>query len=512
MLCGLFSQAWGQSNAPTTAPKPESTQTNKSESAEKPKDEKKEPEEKVSKTSGSVLINGKNVPYTATAGTLVLKSEKDDKARASFFYIAYTRSDVTNLNQRPVTFSFNGGPGSSSVWLHLGLLGPKRVLLTEDGHMPPPPFRLVNNDSSLLDETDLVFIDPVSTGFSRAAQGQDARQFHGVEEDIESVGEFIRLYITRNERWASPKFLIGESYGTTRAAGLSGHLENRYGMYLNGIILVSSVLHFQTIGFNPGNDLPYILYLPTETATAWYHKKLPPDLQADRSKALAEAEKFSYNEYSLALLQGSSLANAERQRVVSKIARLTGISEEYVDRANLRINSARFSKELLRDRRQTTGRYDSRFVGTDEDATGDAPDYDPSYTEVFGAFTATLNDYVRRELKFESDLPYEILNGKVWPWDFGEYKNKYLNVADTLRESMIHNPYLKVFVACGIYDMATPYLAAKYTVDHMQMPEKLRSNLTMGQYPSGHMLYLDQPSLAQLKKDLSKFIRSAYPN
>lgn len=505
-LCANGQEA--KSNGVKTA----ESNTNKVETAEKPKEEKKESKEKVSQSEGSVLIDGKTIDYTALAGTLVLKDEKEDKPRASFFFVAYTRKNMTNLSERPVTFSFNGGPGSSSVWMHLGLLGPKRVFLKENGTLPPPPFHLVNNDSSLLDETDLVFIDPVSTGYSRPAQGQDARQFHGVEEDIESVGEFIRLYTTRYNRWGSPKFLIGESYGTTRAAGLSGHLENRYGMYLNGIILVSSVLQFQTLSFAPGNDLPYVVWLPTETATAWYHKKLAPDLQDNRDKALAESERFAYGDYTKALMQGTALPDAERQRIATELARLTGVSEDYVDRANLRINSSQFSKELLRNQRRIIGRFDSRLIGEDRNSTGDSPGYDPSLSAVLGPFTATFNDYVRNELKYESDLPYEILNQRIGPWDFGENKNRYLDVSQTLRESMTHNPYLKVFVACGLYDMATPYQASRYTVDHMELPADLRTNVTLEYYPAGHMIYLDPPSLVKLKADLAKFIHSVLPN
>jgi carboxypeptidase C (cathepsin A) len=480
---------------------------------EEPKSDKKEPKDELSETTNSVTINGIEVTYRATAGTLVMKDE-EAKPHATFFFVAYTRlgTSATNVSERPITFSFNGGPGSSSVWLHLGVLGPRRVFLKEDGSLPPPPFRLVDNEYSLLDDTDLVFIDPVSTGFSRVVPGEDAKKYHGVEEDLSSVGDFIRLYTTRYKRWASPKFIIGESYGTTRAAGLSGHLENRYGMYLNGIALISSVLDFSTISFNAGNDLPFILYLPSETAAAWYHKKLPPDLQAtDLKKALAESEHFALGDYTKALMQGSTLPAAERQQVVKKLARLTGLSEDYLDRADLRVHARQFFKELLRNERRTVGRFDSRMTGVDRDAVGDAPDYDPSYTAVLGPYTATLNDYIRRELKFESDLPYEILTGKVSPWDYGAAKNRYLDVAETLREAMTHNPYLKVFVANGYYDLATPYLATRYTFDHMGLPADLRTNVSMSYYDAGHMMYVNRPSLIQLKQDLTKFIHAAVP-
>ncbi len=457
-------------------------------------------------------INGVEIKYQAAAGTLVMKDE-EGKPHATFFYVAYTRltAGVTNPAGRPITFSFNGGPGSSSVWLHLGVLGPRRVFLKEDGGLPPPPFKLVDNDQSLLDVSDLVFIDPVSTGFSRPVPGEDPGKYHGVEQDLSSVGDFIRLYTTRNERWPSPKFIIGESYGTTRAAGLSGYLENNFGMYVNGIALISSVLDFSTLSFSAGNDLPYVFFLPSETAAAWYHKKLPPDLQADRAKALAESEQFALGGYSQALLRGAALPAEERGRVLKTLARLTGLSEDFLDRADLRVQAQEFFKELLRDERLTIGRYDTRRTGRDRNSAGETPDYDPSYTAVLGPYTATLNDYVRRELKFESDLPYEILTGKVSPWDYGNSKNRYLDVAETLREAMTHNPYLKVFVANGYYDMATPYLATRYTFDHIGLPAELRTNISMGYYDAGHMMYVNHPSLIQLKKDLAGFIHSALP-
>jgi carboxypeptidase C (cathepsin A) len=481
------------------------TKTDKKEAGDK-----KEPKDELIETTNSVTINGVAMDYTATTGTIVIKDE-EGKAHVSFFFIAYTKQGVTNLSERPVTFSFNGGPGSSSVWLHLGLLGPRRVFLNDNGNMPPLPFHLVNNDYSLLDETDLVFIDPVSTGYTRTVPGENPQNYHGVDQDLESVGNFIRLYTSRYERWSSPKFLIGESYGTTRAAGLSGYLENHYGLYLNGIALVSSVLNFKTLGFNVGNDLPYILYLPTETAAAWFHKKLPADLQADRQKALQESEQFALGDYTRALMKGTDLGDAERQQVIKTLARLTGLSEDFLDRANLRVRAQQFFKELLRSQRLTIGRYDSRVTGRDEDAVGEAPDYDPSYTEVLGVFSACFNDYVRKDLKFKSDLPYEILTSKVQPWDYNQFRNRYVDVAQTLRTALTHNPYLKVFVANGYYDMATPFLATHYTFDHLALAPDRRANVSMGFYDAGHMMYVNKPSLIQLKSDLAKFIHSALP-
>ncbi len=478
--------------------------------SEKKEGDKKDPKDELFETTNSVTINGATIDYKATTGTIVIKDE-EGKPHVSFFFIAYTREGVTNMSQRPIAFSFNGGPGSSSVWLHLGVLGPRRVFLNDDGSMPAPPFHLVNNDYSLLDECDLVFIDPVSTGYTRTVPGENAAGYHGVSQDLDSVGNFIRLYTSRYERWASPKFLIGESYGTTRASGLSEYLEDHYGLYLNGIALVSAVLNFQTLSFNSGNDLPYILYLPTETAAAWYHKKLPADLQADRKKALQESEQFALGDYTRALVKGSDLTDTERRRTVKTLARLTGLSEDFIDRANLRVRASQFFKELLRSERLTIGRYDARVTGHDEDSVGDSPDYDPSFTEVLGVFSACFNDYVRTELKFKSDLPYEILTSKVQPWDYNQFRNRYLDVADSLRSAMTHNPYLKVFVANGYYDMATPFTATHYTFDHMALPPGRRANVSMGFYDAGHMMYVNKPSLIQLKTDLANFIHSAAP-
>ncbi len=467
--------------------------------------------EKTSKSKHTVVINGQEIAYTATAGTLILR-DAENKPKASLFYVAYTRDEVENIAQRPLTFSFNGGPGSSSVWLHLGVIGPRRVLMGPEGDAPPPPYQLVNNEYSLLDMTDLVFIDPVSTGYSRAAPGEDPAQFHGVEQDIKSVGEFIRLYTTRNKRWASPKFLIGESYGTTRAAGLSGHLQGELGMYLNGIMLVSSVLNFQSILFDLGNDLPYILFLPTYTAAAWYHRRLPADLQQqDLRTLLAEVKTFAEREYTLALMQGARLSAAEQQRIVTQLARYTGLATTYIEHTNLRVNIHRFVKELLRDERRTIGRFDARFKGIDRDAAGEYHEYDPSYAIIQGAYTAMLNNYVRADLRFKSDLPYEILTGNVQPWDYSKFQNQYVNVAETLRSAMTQNPYLKVFVANGYYDLATPFFATEYTFDHLELDPSLRDHVTLEYYEAGHMMYLHEPSLAKLRADLGCFLKATLP-
>ncbi len=497
--------------------KEENSETKTGKDKEKAETKNEIPKEVVSETKHKAVVGGKTLNYTATAGTIILKEEveEDDgeiaKPKASIFFIAYTLDDVSEVSQRPLTFSFNGGPGSSSVWLHLGVLGPRRVLLDEEGFAQSPPYRLVNNDHSILDVTDLVFIDPVSTGYSRAVPGEKPQQFHDFKIDIESVGEFIRLYTTRYKRWSSPKFLIGESYGTTRAAGLSGFLQDRHGMFLNGIMLVSSILNFQDARFDIGNDLPNILFLPSYTATAWYHKKLPKELQEDLQSTLEEVEAFAMGEYTLALMKGDKLPETEREKIVGKLIRYTGLSREYIEQTNLRIEIYRFTKELLRDQGLSAGRLDSRFTGSDRDAAGEKPEYDPSYINIQGPYTACLNDYVRSELEFESDLPYEILTGRVLPWNYDKYQNQYVNVAETLRASMTKNPHLKVFVANGYYDLATPYFATRYTFNHLGLNESLQGNISMSYYKAGHMMYIHQPSLVQLKSDLAQFIHTAIP-
>jgi carboxypeptidase C (cathepsin A) len=491
----------GKPQEPPPGAKPEEPPKEPADSKDSPAD----PESGHSVTRHSISIGEAQVEYTARAGTLELK-EESGKEKAHVFFVAYTRDGETDLAKRPITFSFNGGPGSSSVWLHLGALGPRRVRLSEEGWPPPPPYELVDNEGSWLDLTDLVFIDPVTTGYSRPAEGESGEQFHGVTEDVQAVGEFIRLYTTRYRRWASPKFLAGESYGTTRAAGLAGHLQERHGMYLNGIVLVSSILNFQTARFDRGNDLPYVLYLPSYTAAAWYHKRLAPELQGDLRAALDEAEMFARGEYASALLAGDDLSSEERERLVAKLGRYTGLSLDFIERSNLRVEMGRFAKELLRDQRRTVGRLDSRFQGIDLDAAGQSYEYDPSYAAILGPFTGALNHYVRVELGYESDLPYEILTGRVHPWKFGE-SNRYLNVADTLRQAMTRNPALRVFVACGYYDLATPYYAAEYTFDHLGLDPTLRGHVTFAHYESGHMMYIHQGSLARLKQDVAAFLR-----
>ncbi|MDJ1471424.1 S10 family peptidase [Xanthocytophaga flava] len=462
----------------------------------------------LSITKHKISINGKTINYTATTGYLVLR-EESGKARANIFFVAYTKDGVADPATRPITYSFNGGPGSSSVWLHMGALGPRRIQMTDAGESEAPPYNVIDNEYTWLDETDLVFIDPVTTGYSRPAEGVEGKEFHGYNEDIASVGDFIRLYTTQFERWSSPKFLAGESYGTTRSAGLSGYLQDRHGLYLNGIVLISAVLNFQTILFDTGNELPFALYLPTYSAIAWYHKKLSPEY-TDLKKLLSEVEQFAMGEYSIALMKGDKLTDAEKQALTEKLNRYTGLSKEYIQQTHYRIEILRFTKELLRKEGRMSGRLDGRFKGIDYDNAGEHFEFDPSYnTAIYGPYTTAINDYVRRELKYENDLPYEVLTGRVHPWNYTNVQNRYLNVAETLRQSMVKNPFLKILVCNGYYDLATPYFATDYTFNHMFLDKSLQKNIKMTFYESGHMMYIHKPSLIQFRKDVSSFYKES---
>lgn len=486
--------SWGQ--------EPEKEQTKES----PPSKSCPDPKETLSETFHEVTINGQLVKYKAIAGNLILRDDTNCDPKASVFFVSYTREGVKDTAQRPVTFCFNGGPGSSAIWLHLGVLGPKRVELTEQGDAIPP-YRLIENEFSILDVTDLVFIDPVSTGYSRAIPPGEAKRFHGVEEDIKSIAEFIRLYVTKFDRWESPKFLAGESYGTTRAAGLAGYLHDHYYLSLNGLILVSSVLDFQSINFTVGNDLPYLLFLPSYTATAWYHKRLDPDLQRNLLTTLKQVREFVVNDYALALFKGSLLSPGDRKAIIERLVRFTGLSYDYIDRSNLRIDMMRFAKELLRDQRKTVGRFDSRFKGVDGDAVAENFEYDPSVNALFGAFTATLNNYLRTELKWDQENHYRVL-ANVHPWDYSVATNQYFNVSDVLRSVMTKNPYLRVFVANGYYDLATPFFGTEYTFNHLNLDPSFASHVKMEYYEAGHMMYIHHPSLVKMKQDLDRFYQS----
>ncbi|WP_091538233.1 S10 family peptidase [Thermoflexibacter ruber] len=481
------------------------------EAQDKPKTavaDKNTPEPSLSVTSHSIRVKGQVINYKATTGYMLMR-EEDGKPKANIFFIYYAKEGVTDPRTRPITFSFNGGPGSSSVWLHMGALGPKRILMTDEGEMTKPPYEVVDNEYTWLDETDLVFIDPVITGYSRPAEGVDKKEFHGYVEDITSVGDFIRLFTTRFQRWNSPKFLAGESYGTTRAAGLSGYLQDRHGLYLNGLVLISSILNFQTARFEKGNDLPFILFLPTYAATAWYHKKVSPEYK-DLKAFLAEVEQFAMGEYTLALMKGEKLTEAEETNITNKLAKYTGLSPEYIKQTNLRIEIQRFCKELKRKDSETVGRLDSRIKGKDYDYAGERNEYDPSLAgAISGPYTMAINDYVRRVLKYENDLPYEILTSRVQPWNYNNVQNQYLNVAETMRSAISKNPYLKVLVCNGYYDLATPYFATDYTMNHLFLDKSLRNNIKMTYYEAGHMMYIHKPSLIKMKDDVSSFMKEA---
>ena len=457
-------------------------------------------------TTNTVTIAGNRVTYQAETGMLpILKP--DGTSRASIFYVAYTRLGKTNAADpaRPVTFCFNGGPGSSSVWLHLGALGPRRVHLNPDGTLPKPPFGLVDNEYSILDTSDLVFIDPVATGFSRVTKDEKAEQFFGDDSDLDAVGEFIRLWTTRHERWLSPKYLCGESYGVFRAAGLAEHLNSASGMYLNGPILVSGVLDFSTIWGQTGNDLPYALILPAYTASAEYHHKLPPDLQTNLPAALAEARAFARGDYLTALQQGGSLTDADRQKIITELARLTGLKPQIIDDNNLRIDEGVFRKQLLHDEHLILGVYDTRITGRDGDPGSSYPDFDPSSAATRGPFASAINSYVRTELKFEDDLPYELLAG-VQPWNYGVHNN-YANASDKLGAAINQNPYLRLLVLGGKRDLVCPIDTMHHALDHMPVDPAYRTNITYVQYEAGHMMYINLPDLQKMHTDLETFLQ-----
>jgi carboxypeptidase C (cathepsin A) len=455
-------------------------------------------------TRHEIRAGGKALRYTATVGMMPLKN-REGETEARIFFMAYTLDDAGSRGKRPLTFSFNGGPGSASVWLHLGAIGPKRVPMNSDGTMPPPPYQLIDNEQTWLNQTDLVFIDPVGTGYSRVVR-PEAQRFFGLNGDIESVGEFIRMYLSRYERWTSPLFLAGESYGTTRASALSGYLIGR-GIAFNGIVLISTIMNFETADFAPGNDLPYVMFLPSYAATAWYHKKLAPDLQSRTVQQItSEVEQWAANEYTLALGKGDRLAGQERQDVVAKLARYTGLSPQFVDNANLRVSLGLFRKELLRAERRSIGRLDARFKGFDSSYATDSPEFDASEAAIRPPYTSTFNNYVRSELGYKTDLEYYILGGGITsPWNWNT-NNGYVDTSVALRNALARNPYLKVFVAMGYYDMATPYFAVDYTMHHISLDPVLLKNFSTGYYEAGHMMYIDEKSLSKLRADVGRFL------
>jgi carboxypeptidase C (cathepsin A) len=463
-------------------------------------------DDKPSQTSHVIRLDGREIKYTATAGTLPIRLD-DGKVAARMFYVAYIK-DGEDAKTRPVSFLYNGGPGSASVWLHMGAFAPRRVQMAEDGTQPAPPYRLVDNDQSLIDVTDLVFVDAIDTGFSRVMAGVNGGQFHGQSGDIRAFGEFIDGYLTAYGRWPSPKLLIGESYGTIRSAGLADELQTRHGIELNGIALVSSLLTYQTLSPAPNNDIAYAALVPSFTATAWFHKKLPADLQnGDLKKAVEQSRAFALGEYVAALTKGNTLTAAEQRTLAQKLARYTGLSEQYVAESNFRVTAARFRKELLREQRLTLGRYDSRFTGIDRDAAGEQSEYDPSDAAAKGAVTAVFQQYVHDDLKWDTELHYPTSGGPVQPWTYDQ--NRYMDMTDALRRSMSKNPFLRVFVACGYYDLATPFAGSEYNFSHLAFEKTIVDRVSFGYYESGHMIYLRQSAHKQLRIDVAKFVAAA---
>lgn len=449
----------------------------------------------------SVTIAGKNIPYTSTAGKVFLKDAKG-KSRASIFYASYTRDDVDDLTKRPVMFAFNGGPGSSSVWLHLGILGPKRVDLPGDGTVPfTPPVRVIANDKSILDVCDLVFIDPVSTGYSRAEGETSEKDFHGLDADIESVGDFIRLWITQNKRWDSPKYLCGESYGGIRAAGLASHLQNRYGMSLNGVVLLSSLLDFRTLIPSQGSQLSHQVYLTAFATTALHHGKV----EGNRDELLKAAREFAYGPYGQALLKGNTIDAGEKTRIAKRLSELTGISAEIWEKHSLRLDPFEFRAELLREEGKIVGRFDSRVAWDSTSPSATGAEYDPSYSLALGAFSTAMMSYLANDLGWIEDQPYEILTS-VFPWKYGA-ENRIVNVADRLAGAMRDNPKMRVLVMVAHTDLATPAEGILYSLRQMvDLPPALQDQVNITEYDSGHMFYLNPPDLEKGRKDLVDFV------
>lgn len=473
-----------------------------------PKAEEKEaakpiPEPNVSVSRHSGTFGGKRITYTATAGETYLKAD-DGTPRAAIFSTSYVKEPRDP--SRPITFLFNGGPGSGSVWLHMGAFGPKRVAIPSDGTDDgAPPYPLVDNPDSLLDVTDIVFIDPVGTGFSHALGKTDPKDFWGVTKDAESIAQFIRLWLNNNGRWNSPKYLGGESYGTTRSAAVVNQLEGAYNdVSLNGIILISTVLDFGAGADTPGNEMTHVLNLPSMAATALYHGKA----QASSTEGFVEeARQFASGPYATALLKGQRLGAEERASVRTQLARFTGLSEGFLDKADLRVSPSRFYKELLRDRGLTVGRLDSRYTGRDYDNAGEEPDNDPSFYGIDAGYTAAVNAHLRENLKFKTDRSYVTI-GQVGPWDWriggGRDNDVYLNVAPYIGKAMRENSGMRVFVGQGYYDFATPFYAAEYSLTRTGIPQ---DRVEYQYYGSGHMMYVRDEDRVKLSRDIRDFIR-----
>jgi len=467
----------------------------------------------LSVTSHEVTVNGKLLHYHAVAGYLVLQHEREQSKqapeetapKAKIFFVAYTRDDVKDPATRPLTFVLNGGPGSSTLWLHMSGIGPRRPNLGDEGDGPAPPYRVVDSDSTWLDSTDLVFIDPVSSGFSRPAPGVDPKQFYNYDGDIQSLANFMHQYVTRYHRWLSPKYIVGESYGTTRAAGLTGYLN----FELNGIILISTLLDYQQTTFAPQNQDPYIAYLPTYATTAWYHHRLAPDLQSRSVADVAtEAREFAGGAYAVALRRGNTLPEEERRRVVAELSRLTGLPEELFVARGLRVPEGLFRARVLHDDARFIGRYDARFVGTNPNPGSITYTADPTNDSIWKPTTSTFNAYVSGELGFVTDLQYVTGRGDLH-WDFGKAEDGFTNAAETLRLTLLRNPYLKVWVLCGYYDLATPFFGAETTFAEMDMPPDRRANIRFTYYEAGHSPYIRKAARVKLKSDYETFLQDS---
>jgi len=480
-------------------------------SADKAAEKTPEPaKEESSVTDHSIKLSGQTIAYKATAGSILLKNDKDED-QALVYYYAYTRSDVKDVNQRPLAFLYNGGPGSSSIWLHMGSFGPKRVVTVDANMTPPAPYKVEDNPECLLDRADLVFIDPVGTGFSKAVGKAQDKDFWGVDQDVKSLAQFVQSYVTRNNRWNSPKFLIGESYGTFRNAALGNTLQSANGIYLNGIVMISSVFDLGTLSFPLGNDLPYVLYLPSYAATAWYHKVIK-DRPENLDGFIEEARKFAKAEYANALLQGDTLTNDEKAAIAAKLAHFTGLSEQYIQRSKLRVKLSAFMQELQLNRGLTTGRLDSRFSGPTYDLVTSTVNYDPQATAITGAFVAAFNMYIRDELKFPHDREYHVsanFGDNHWDWKHetgGGFFPGSPNVMRDLANAFIVNPKLRVELEDGYYDLATPFFEAEYATEHLGLPEDLQKNIQHKYYAAGHMMYLRPEDAGKLKGNVAAFI------
>jgi carboxypeptidase C (cathepsin A) len=458
-------------------------------------------------THHTVTVQGKTINYTSTVAQMPLK-DASGETEAHIFYMAYTLDGVADSTKRPLTFCFNGGPGSASMWVHMGGMGPRSPKLEPNGSMPPPPYSMKDNQDTWLDQTDLVFIDPVGTGYSRAKTLEVARRMNGVQGDIQSVGEFMRMYISRNNRQLSPLFIAGESYGTFRAAGLAGYLIDR-GIAFNGIVLIGTTLNLETI-WSRSDDLVYQLQLPTQAADAYYHKKVAADLQRkDLKSFLKEAEGFAMGEYATALAKGDELTPAERKAVIDKLVRYTGLEARYLDETNLRFDVSHFARELLHDKELTIGRYDGRLTGPSGNNVGETAEFDPSSTLITPPFTAVFTNYIRGELGYKTDMFY-YPSGGVQPWDYA-VQNGFGDTTAMLRNAMVKNPYMKVMIGAAYFDLATPYYAVEYTFNHMGLNPEMHKRISWDFYQSGHMLYIDSDSHAKLKHDFTEFVSGALP-